>query len=258
MKKIIVSALLAACFTSLAQYTYNGKAITEQQFNKLYEKFGKGVFTFKGEFYNLNDNKGTLKDYCGEAGMLDIKITNTDKSKKEANGEVFSSWTVPTSRSYVVPSGDGINYTREYRSTGGELRKSKDFYYIINLLDEDFAEKIKIPVLKLDKVKENYVNKMDSSEKLLARLTPATKQQFSEYLNKGIPFYLYDNGKGNTVVEQVTCNICYGRGKINNPSYDRKRMGSNPVIPCPTCKGTGLITNKKTVNIEPKLIVYQP
>ena len=208
----------------ITNYSYNGKPIPENKFNKLYNKFGKNIFYYKGDFFDLANDDGELKGYKDGCGIINIKLTSINKSSKEANCET----------------------------------SSDDHYYIINLNNEDFAENLNIPVLKVDKVKEGYVNKILSFETLIARLNPTTKEQFAEYLAKGNVFYTNSAYKTDSRCEQKTCGQCSGSGKITNSSYNRNRLGSEPLVRCSTCNGTGIITKFNTVYKQPEKLVYQP
>jgi hypothetical protein len=245
-------------------YSYNGRAITGSQFDRLHAKFAKSVFTYDGDYYYLADNDGQLREYSGSAGFLTGAITDADKKNSTATVQTSASYRVrdyaasPVNASMqAIQKGSfeayraeqPVNYITKYRRT---------YAFVINLRESDYRENVSLPVAKLDKVKADYVCKLPNSMELLARLDPVTREQFADYLAKGGKFLVSDPGKKSTVVEQVVCPNCSGRGKISNDSYNKNRMGSSPMISCSNCSGTGLKTFDKVIPAEPKLIIYQP
>jgi hypothetical protein len=51
--------------------------------------------------------------------------------------------------------------------------------------------------------------------------------------------------------ENDMCKECQGKGKLKNPDYSRKKMGSKKILMCRFCNGTG----KKPRKIDGKLLV---
>ncbi len=248
MKRIITAIVLTVCLSSFAQYSYKGKAISESKFNELYSSYSKFLFVYKDEVFDFMDNDGNLKKYDGKSGILSGSVDIAYKKDNEA--------VVSTSERIAVNSERVISNSMSRIGGGGatvvnnvSYQSEDKRYLIINLKPDDYAEKISIPAAGLDKVKENYNQRMDSSDRLASRILPITKEQFIKYLADGNSLFKIE--KSNDVY--AACGTCGGSGKIKNPQYNRKRMDSKEKIACGTCNGSGKTLSSRGKNIKVEL-----
>lgn len=253
MKKIITVILFLVCCLSFGQYSYKGKTISEDKFNELYFFYSKFLFLYKDKVFDLMDNNGDIKKigryiYADKnTGMLSGTINLTYKENNKAH--VIMSIT-----ERIEHQGPADDVRRIGGSLGGSSNLVKDITYktnqfeflVINLLPEDYKEKIDIPVLILDRVKKGHGNEINSDYKLATRLLPITREQFAKYLADGNPLYKIEK----TPAVKGHCPDCNGSGKVKNPNYNRKKMDSKQVISCDSCKGTGKIISIPEKNIK--------
>lgn len=220
MKILLLFIFMCMTVSALAQHKYMDKEITDAQLDKLYSAFGKYIYAFENNTYDLSTDDPkvlkTFKNSDSDFGVITVKINNANMEKKELSAERC----------------DGVASTK--------MGNSNKRCMIINASAEKSKGKVEIPVLKLDKEKYNYTS-LSNGTVLLTQLSPADKNQFKTFLEKGGECYSYKR----ISPEFIACNMCHGNGKTYNTGVP---------VPCKNCNGACKIKPKNVQYSKDKII----
>ena len=209
--KRFVSSVVAALFVMAAaaqEYSYDGKVISEQEFNKIYSVFSK-FYGVDGNGNMFNTSRRNLPDpETGEAFRVSLPCETKDG---------FHEIILSEKEIKVIPPASTI---RGIYAGGGSYYKK---FPVVLRIRADAPLAVEIPVLVTDK--DGY----DLSGEILK--TP-TREQFREYMASNRLFrYRKHVKRGPTFF----CKHCSGTGKLKENTIAAKLSDGK----CTECRGTG-------------------
>ena len=211
--KGFVSSVSAALFVLAAaaqEYCYNGKAISEREFNKIYSVFSKfyGV-DGNGNIFNTTSRRNLPEPEIGEAFILTLPCRTKDGFYEFVLSEKELKMIPPASTIRGIYAGDGSYYKK---------------FQVVLRIKADAPLAVENPVLVTDKDGDDLFGEI---------LKTPTREQFREYMAYHRLFrYRKHVKRGLTLL----CKHCSGSGKMDYDTFSVRRSYQE----CDECRGTGI------------------